>query len=347
MVTSGSGNVVTAVTKSGTVITATKGITALTSHQAIYALTLQGNGSTIGTFNPKSGNATINITPANIGAATSGHKHTISILTDLGEGWDALLKEAPSEYVTRWPAFSELTDRPSTLKGFGITDGVNAVTVTGNGNAVTAASVSGHTLTLTKGSTFLLSSAYTAADVLAKIKTVDGSGSGLDADMLDGVHLDGLFTGLRWSTQTLSITIGGVSKTVNIPYATASVAGLVSTGTQTFGGLKTFNSGLVVPAGKSLKIGDGTITWDSAKGCFHFSNGLYSDEFVSALGLSASTGGGGASYDKRTDGLQQERQHRNVHHRHVPYVTSKTVHPYLAAQRRGHRKLCADGRQGD
>ena len=298
VVTSGSGNVVTAVTKSGTVITATKGITALTSHQAIYALTLQGNGSTIGTFNPKSANATINITPANIGAATSGHKHTISILTDLGEGWDVLLKEAPSKYVTRWPAFSEITDTPSTLAGYGITDGVNAVTVTGNGNAVTAASVSGHTLTLTKGSTFLLSSAYTAADVLAKIKTVDGSGSGLDADLLDGVHLDGLFTGLSWSTQTLSITIGGVSKTVNIPYATSSVAGLVSTGTQTFGGLKTFNSGLVVPAGKSLKIGDGTITWDSAKGCFHFSNGLYSDDFVSALGISDSTGGGGTSYDR-------------------------------------------------
>ena len=298
VVTSGSGNVVTAVTKSGTVITATKGITALTSHQAIYALTLQGNGSTIGTYNPKSANTTINITPANIGAATSGHKHTISILTDLGEGWDALLKEAPSEYVTRWPAFSEITDTPSTLAGYGITDGINGVTVTGNGNAVTAASVNGHTLTLTKGSTFLLSSAYTAADVLAKIKTVDGSGSGLDADLLDGVHLDGLFTGLSWSTQTLSITIGGVSKTVNIPYATASVAGLVSTGTQTFGGLKTFNSGLVVPAGKSLKIGDGTITWDSDKGCFHFSHGLYSDDFVSALGISDSTGGGGTSYDR-------------------------------------------------
>ena len=298
VVTSGSGNVVTAVTKSGTVITATKGITALTSHQAIYALTLQGNGSTIGTFNPKSGNATINITPSNIGAATSGHKHTISILTDLGEGWDVLLKEAPSEYVTRWPVFSEITDTPSTLAGYGITDGVNGVTVTGNGNAVTAASVNGHTLTLTKGSTFLLSSAYTAADVLAKIKTVDGSGSGLDADMLDGVHLNGLFTELRWSTQTLSITIGGVSKTAKIPYATASVAGLVSTGTQTFGGLKTFNSGLVVPAGKSLKIGDGTITWDSDKGCFHFSHGLYSDDFVSALGISDSTGGGGTSYDR-------------------------------------------------
>lgn len=33
---------------------------------------------------------------------------------------------------------------------------------------------------------YLAKSAYTAADVLAKLKTVDGSGSGLDADTLDG-----------------------------------------------------------------------------------------------------------------------------------------------------------------
>ena len=35
---------------------------------------------------------------------------------------------------------------------------------------------------------YLPSSSYTAADVLTKIKTVDGSGSGLDADLLRGVH---------------------------------------------------------------------------------------------------------------------------------------------------------------
>ena len=34
----------------------------------------------------------------------------------------------------------------------------------------------------------LASSSYTASDVLTKIKTVDGSGSGLDADLLDGQH---------------------------------------------------------------------------------------------------------------------------------------------------------------
>lgn len=123
--------------------------------------------------------------------------------------------------------------------------------------------------------------------------------SGLNADMLDGVHINGLFTAAGWNTQTLTITIGGVTKSVTIPYASASVVGLVSTAVQTFGGTKTFNAGLIVPAGQSLKIGNGTITWDSTKGCFHFSHGLYSDSFISAMGLNDSgSGGGSASYER-------------------------------------------------
>lgn len=47
--------------------------------------------------------------------------------------------------------------KATTLSGYGITDGVNTVTTNGSGNAVTTASVSGHTLTLTKGTTFLTS----------------------------------------------------------------------------------------------------------------------------------------------------------------------------------------------
>jgi len=34
---------------------------------------------------------------------------------------------------------------------------------------------------------YLLAASYTAADVLAKVKTVDGGGSGLDADLVDGI----------------------------------------------------------------------------------------------------------------------------------------------------------------
>ena len=45
----------------GTIKLGTEAITPLTAHQDIYALTLQKNGAIIGSFNPKSANATLNI----------------------------------------------------------------------------------------------------------------------------------------------------------------------------------------------------------------------------------------------------------------------------------------------
>lgn len=189
------------------------------------------------------------------------------------------LTTALTGYATEsWVSEKNYAVKATTLAGYGITDGINAVSVTGTGNAVTAASISGHTLTLTKGATFnnythptatattitaangkvlsaitvnnqghvtsvsgktlaaadiptleiskisglqdsldakLESSAYTAADVLAKLKTVDGSNSGLDADLLDGTHKTALFTALASSSATnISITVGGTTKSI-------------------------------------------------------------------------------------------------------------------------------------
>ena len=50
---------------------------------------------------------------------------------------------------------------------------------------------------------YLPKSSYTSTDVLAKIKTVDGAGSGLDADMLDGKHLEQI---LRYAAQPQTST---------------------------------------------------------------------------------------------------------------------------------------------
>lgn len=51
---------------------------------------------------------------------------------------------------------------------------------------------------LTAANAKLNSSAYTAGDVLTKIKTVDGSGSGLDADTVDGCHVDTDYNGTAY-----------------------------------------------------------------------------------------------------------------------------------------------------
>lgn len=43
----------------------------------------------------------------------SSHTHPLSGISDLQASWDALLKAAPSAYVTRWPSWSEVTSKPS------------------------------------------------------------------------------------------------------------------------------------------------------------------------------------------------------------------------------------------
>lgn len=49
---------------------------------------------------------------------------------------------------------------------------------------------------------FLASSSYTAADVLAKLLTVDGASSGLDADTVDGLHAADLSGGASLTIDT-------------------------------------------------------------------------------------------------------------------------------------------------
>ena len=51
--------------------------------------------------------------------------------------------------------FSEIQNKPTTLSGYGITDGYSSLTTTGSGNAITGVSESGHALTFTKGNTFV------------------------------------------------------------------------------------------------------------------------------------------------------------------------------------------------
>lgn len=55
----------------------------------------------------------------------------------------------------------------------------------------------------------LASASYTAADVLTKIKTVDGAGSGLDADLLDGISSAGFL--LAGGTAVLATALATVS----------------------------------------------------------------------------------------------------------------------------------------
>ena len=183
----------------------------------------------------------------------------MSAITDLHSNWDALLKAAPSSYVTRWPSFAEVTSKPTTLAGYGIT---NAYTKTESDNRY---------LNVSGGDTIqgLITINHTTLDNSINIvregsnnpticfsnktngqlgrigfnnegkvcvyfktssdesyvwhSTNDGAGSGLDADLLDGTHKSGLLTALTSSSGTnISITVGGTTKSIADLYANSA-----------------------------------------------------------------------------------------------------------------------------
>lgn len=183
--TTGSGNAVTSVSKSGTKITFTKGSTfSLNGHTHDF-ITVGANQTITATQYTRSrlsvrpyynsggptryGNI-LEVVSGNSGGGqlgmewSGGQTKTDGTDTQVGKlyyrskrdnmaGWTVWKRLAFAEEL----AWGNISGKPTSLSGYGITDGVNAVSVTGSGNAVTAASVSGHTLTLTKGSTFSLS----------------------------------------------------------------------------------------------------------------------------------------------------------------------------------------------
>lgn len=189
---SGSGNAVTAISKSGTTISVTKGTTFLTSHQSL------------------------------------------------------------ASYLTKTDAASLYQPKGNYLTAHQSLDGyVNAIAVSGSGNAVTAVTKSGKTITFTKGATFLTShqslAAYltkseasstyqpkgnylTSHQSLAAYATqnwVKNEATAYNADMVDNYHASGLFTDFSISdvANKVTISIGGTSKALNLVRAFPSGVG--------------------------------------------------------------------------------------------------------------------------
>ena len=82
--TTGSGNVISSVIKNDKLITFNKGITALTSHQSIYALTIKNSGGTIlTTYTPNSAEKSLTLTKAMVGLGNVENKSSAAIREEI------------------------------------------------------------------------------------------------------------------------------------------------------------------------------------------------------------------------------------------------------------------------
>lgn len=140
------------------------------------------------------------------------------------------LTTALTGYATEsWVSGKNYAVKATTLAGYGITDGINAVSVTGTGNAVTAASISGHTLTLTKGSTFSLSGHKHAWSDITSGKPSTLSGYGI-TDAYTKTDADSRYVNVSGDTMTgnLSVKFSGRTDQINLFHSTTTNKGGIS-----------------------------------------------------------------------------------------------------------------------
>lgn len=174
---------------------------------------------------------------------------------------------------------------PTTLAGFGITDGVNAVTVSGSGNAVTSASISGHKITLTKGTTFLTKAAFddlfekvnigTSAAPVYAIKAKyglyteqflssmglaqgSGGGGGSDLDVYGSSDLGGTFDDKNLGNTFNAYTVNNINtRVVSLEGGAAVTVTTSGTGTVVTG---------VTKAGTVITVTKGNLAFGSITG---------------------------------------------------------------------------------
>lgn len=268
---SGSGNAVTAVTKSGKTITFTKGATYLTSHQSLsnyYTKSsvdslLSGKSATSHTHSVKINGVTKTIaatggTAVDLGTYLTSHQS----LADYAKKTD-IPTSLKSPNSLSWSGYNTGSYDGSSPKSFVIPSNTNQLT-NGAGFITSSASISGNAATATKvnhsllvfGKSFNGSADVTIADtdliasisigtsnvtdkteILTSYATDNGFNDSnaknkihrrpasaiwgyinrktiSNADKLDNVHLNGIFTALSNTNNGVSMTIGTVAKSL-------------------------------------------------------------------------------------------------------------------------------------
>ncbi len=122
-----------------------------------------------------------------------------------------------------------------TIYGTGSNGGVNSILIgddayIGDGNLAGGIGIKAKNSNVQAGIKFFTNEGKSCGELLARAdknltyegnliwhEGNDGSGSGLDADLLDGYHANGLFTSFIQDSVSISATIGGVTKSIQAP----------------------------------------------------------------------------------------------------------------------------------
>lgn len=222
---SGSGNAVTAISKSGTTIIVTKGTTFLTSHQSLASYLTRTDAASL--YQPKGSYLTA-ITKAMVENVLTGNitSHTHTSVNGVTPDWSKTVYAKDINYIAVWKndgtriqplQMSEIALKvniPTTLPA----NGGNADTVDGVHMDWSTNYTAGYYLAIWDNS----------GTVIRPIPL--GSVSIGNADKLDGIHANGLLTAISNSDKGISITVGGTTKSVaNISVNYASSAGNADT----------------------------------------------------------------------------------------------------------------------
>ena len=222
---SGSGNAVTAISKSGTTISVTKGTTFLTSHQSLASYLTKTDAAIL--YQPKGSYLTA-ITKAMVENVLTGNitSHTHTSVNGVTPDWSKTVYAKDISYIAVWKNDGTRI-QPLQMSEIALKVNIPTTLPANGGNADTV-----------DGVHMDWSTNYTAGNYLAiwdnsgtVIRPIPlGSVSIGNADKLDGIHANGLLTAISNSDKGISITVGGTTKSVsNISVNYASSAGNADT----------------------------------------------------------------------------------------------------------------------
>lgn len=240
---SGSGNAVTAISKSGTTIIVTKGTTFLTSHQSLASYLTKTDAASL--YQPKGNYLTAH-------QSLDGYVNAISVsgsgnaITSVSKSGKGITFTKGATFLTSHQSLANYYTKSSVdslLSGKSATSHTHSVKI--NGVTKTIAATGGTAVDL---GTYLTSHQSLAdyakkSEIPTKVSQltndtgyITSSGSCAyatsagNADKVDGIHANGLLTALSNSDKGISITVGGTTKSIsNISVNYASSAGNADT----------------------------------------------------------------------------------------------------------------------